>query len=99
MTWKTTRRVVAITAAAVTIATTVNVPLLAADPTVFTGKVFSPDRGSPRPGVVVRLVESGSDTTFDSAPTDADKSGNSHRAPGPTCRVKWNMIWEKSRPG
>lgn len=49
-----------------------NMPLLAAEPASFTGRVFQEDGLTPLPGVVVRLVDADNLASFDSEPTDAE---------------------------
>jgi hypothetical protein len=48
-----------------------NLPALAGSNAVFRGRVLDADGVSPRPGVVVTLVDEGGRRTFDSAPADA----------------------------
>jgi hypothetical protein len=48
------------------------IPALTADPSVFEGRVFDEDGLTPVTGVVVRLLDADTMSTFDSAPTDAE---------------------------
>ena len=64
-----------------------NLPVLAADNALFRGRVLAADGVSPKPGVVVMLVDREADQSFESAPADERGYFRVDSAPAGTYRV------------
>lgn len=62
-------------------------PALAGEAAILAGKVFRADGVTPRPGVVVHLVDPGTEREYPSAPTRDDGAFRVEGAPAGTYRV------------